>query len=142
VLSGGDNDAVSSKPITGRDMVDATILNLSCCVSKCGSKKCKTCDHIIEGDTFISNITNKRYKVISPNGCMSCGTKNVIYLMACRKCGVQYVGETSQTIRWYTLHLWSAIRSLMTLNYSKCKIMLLLCKHHSLPPLFLESEKM
>ena len=38
-VSGGDNDAVSSKPITGRDMVDATILNLSCCVSKCGSKK-------------------------------------------------------------------------------------------------------
>jgi len=29
----------------------------------------------------------------------------------------------------------------MTLNYSKCKIMLLSRKHHSLPPLFLESEK-
>ena len=99
LVSGGDNDTVSSKPITGRDMVDATILNLSCCVSKCGSKKCKTCDHIIEGDNFVSNITNKRYKVVSPNGCMSCGTKNVIYLMACRKCGVQYVGETSQTLR-------------------------------------------
>ena len=26
LVSGGDNDAVSSKPITGRDMVDATIL--------------------------------------------------------------------------------------------------------------------
>ena len=31
--------------------------------------------------------------------------------------------------------------NLMTLNYSKCKIMLLSCKHHSLLPLFLESEK-
>ena len=29
----------------------------------------------------------------------------------------------------------------MTLNYSKCKIMLLSRKHHPLPPLFLESEK-
>ena len=31
--------------------------------------------------------------------------------------------------------------NLMTLNYSKRKIMLLSRKHHSLPPLFLESEK-
>ena len=31
--------------------------------------------------------------------------------------------------------------NLMNLNYSKCKIMLLSRKHHSLPPLFLESEK-
>ena len=29
----------------------------------------------------------------------------------------------------------------MTLNYSKCKIMLLSRKHHSLPPLLLESEE-
>ena len=26
-------------------------------------------------------------------------TKNVIYLISCRKCAVQYVGETSQTLR-------------------------------------------
>ena len=25
--------------------------------------------------------------------------KNVIYLISCRKCGVQYVGETSQALR-------------------------------------------
>ena len=31
--------------------------------------------------------------------------------------------------------------NLMTLNYSKCKIMHLSRNHHSLPPLFLESEK-
>ena len=27
---------------------------------------------------------------------MNCGIKNVIYLISCRKCAVQYVGETSQ----------------------------------------------
>jgi len=53
---------------------------------------------------LLKAIINKRHKVVSPNACMSCGTKNVIYLMACRKCGVQYVGkqyvgETSQTLR-------------------------------------------
>ena len=30
---------------------------------------------------------------------MNCGTKNIIYLISCRKCAVQYVGETSQTLR-------------------------------------------
>ena len=31
---------------------------------------------------------------------MNCGTKSVIY---CKKCGVQYVGETSQTLTSQTL---------------------------------------
>ena len=30
---------------------------------------------------------------------MNCGTKSVIYLISCKKCGVQYVGETSHTLR-------------------------------------------
>ena len=30
---------------------------------------------------------------------MSCGTRSVIYLITCKKCGVQYAGETSQTLR-------------------------------------------
>ena len=31
--------------------------------------------------------------------CMHCGTRRVIYLISCKKCGIQYVGETSQTFR-------------------------------------------
>ena len=30
---------------------------------------------------------------------MNCGTRSVIYLITCKECGVQYVGETSQTLR-------------------------------------------
>ena len=30
---------------------------------------------------------------------MNCGTKSDIYLISCKKCGVQYVGETSKTLR-------------------------------------------
>ena len=30
---------------------------------------------------------------------MTCATKNVIYLISCKKCGIQYVGETSQALR-------------------------------------------
>ena len=42
-------DALSSKPIMGRDIVE------SLQVSKCGSDRCKTCVHMIQGDSFISN---------------------------------------------------------------------------------------
>ena len=30
---------------------------------------------------------------------MDCSTKNIIYLISCKKCGVQYIGKTSQTLR-------------------------------------------
>ena len=30
---------------------------------------------------------------------MTCATQNVIYLISCKKCGIQYVGETSQALR-------------------------------------------
>ena len=30
---------------------------------------------------------------------MDCSSKNVINLITCRQCGIQYVGKTSQTLR-------------------------------------------
>ena len=30
---------------------------------------------------------------------MNCATENVIYLISCKRCGVQYVGETGQKLR-------------------------------------------
>ena len=30
---------------------------------------------------------------------MDCSSKNVIYLITCRQCGIQFVGKTSQTLR-------------------------------------------
>ena len=30
---------------------------------------------------------------------MNFGTENIIYLITCRKCGIQYVGETGQSLR-------------------------------------------
>ena len=51
------------------------------------------------GSTFSSNVTGKSYNVRCNGKNMNCGTTNVIYLISCRKCPVQYVGETSQTLR-------------------------------------------
>ena len=55
----------------------------------CGSKRCKTCDHIFVRSTFTSNVTGKSYNVRCTGKSMNCGTKNVIYLISCRKCAVQ-----------------------------------------------------
>ena len=94
-----DNDVVSSKPThVGRDATEAP-QDTDTVVSRCGSKKCKTCKHIVEGDSFCSNTTGKKYTVKSREAVMTCATQNVIYLISCKKCGIQYVGETSQALR-------------------------------------------
>ena len=86
-----------SKPVKGRGIVEGQQFNSN--VTRCGSKHCKTCFHLVEGDSFTSNITNIKYSVVSRNSDMDCSTRNVIYLITCRKCGVQYVGKTSPTLR-------------------------------------------
>ena len=92
------NDGTSSKLCCkGRDVAEDS--QGGTCVECCGSKRCKTCDHNFVGSTFSSNVTGKSYNVRCTGKNMNCGTKNVIYLISCRKCTVQYVGEISQTLR-------------------------------------------
>ena len=94
------NDAISPNPTTqGRDVVDAHAHTPTTVVSACGSVRCKTCKHISQGSTFTSNVTKKSYEVISHSTSMTCTSENVVYLISCRKCGIQYVGETSQKLR-------------------------------------------
>ena len=120
------NDASSSKPTSvGQDVVDGhTQTNsvgcvvdcvvdcevgcvvdcvvdceVGCVVGVCGSVPCKTCVHMSQGNTFMSNVTQKCYKVINHSGSLTCGTDNLIYLISCKRCGIRYVGETGQTLR-------------------------------------------
>ena len=46
-------------------------------------------------DTFVSNTTGERFTIKTH---ASCKTLNVIYLIECRRCGLQYVGETGQPL--------------------------------------------
>ena len=55
--------------------------------------------HIPSGSTFTSTATRKTYSVVSPNPSLTCATENVIYLITCKKCGIQYIGETGQKLR-------------------------------------------
>ena len=61
----------------------------------CGVPRCKTCPILRVTDEFSSHTTGKVFKV---NFRASCKSSNVIYLITCRRCGLQYVGETGQPL--------------------------------------------
>ena len=50
---------------------------------------------------FRSNVTHKTYNVLFANETvLDCGSENIIYLITCTRCGIQYVGETVNTLRF------------------------------------------
>ena len=68
---------------------------------KCSDRRCMTCPKLNISKTFISNVTNKEYKVINHTGeDLDCHSQNIIYLLFCSSCNIQYVGETA-----YPMHL-------------------------------------
>ena len=88
-------DGMSSKPNIGRDITE----DLQSRVVTCKSKRCMTCTHMVVGDTFVNNVNGRTYYVIGKSSVVDCSSKNVVYLISCNKCGVKYVGKTSQTLR-------------------------------------------
>ena len=63
--------------------------------SPCGTRRCLTCSHIQTGTTFQSATTNQAFNV---RATATCKTRNMIYLIDCRKCQKQYVGETQNPL--------------------------------------------
>ena len=61
----------------------------------CKDKRCKTCPTFVKSNYFKSNVTNVQYNVKNhTDEVLTCHCQNVIYLLTCLGCGVQYVGET------------------------------------------------
>ena len=64
-----------------------------CCVST----KCHTCKfHGKDTKVFKSSVTGNSFDIRDK---LSCKSENVIYLITCRICDIQYVGETSRELR-------------------------------------------
>ena len=59
-------------------------------VKKCKHPYCSLCEHLIEAETFYF-LSGKTFKV---NQSKSCDVKNVIYVIQCNNCKVEYIGET------------------------------------------------
>ncbi len=67
-------------------------------VRPCNHPRCLTCGVLNNSIKFQSTFTNKSYFAQSHTP-MSCNTGNVIYLVTCKKCGLQYVGKTEQYLK-------------------------------------------
>ena len=66
-------------------------------VSKCGSNKCLCCSSLNCDIIFKSNSTGRKF-IFNKRGSFNCKTKNVIYLITCKTCNLQYVGQTTQAL--------------------------------------------
>ena len=65
-------------------------------VETCKDKRCKTCPSLVTSASVTSNVSNRTYQCINnENMKVSCKSKNIIYLLTCRSCNQQYVGETT-----------------------------------------------
>ena len=68
-------------------------------LSKC-SKKCLTCDKVLISDVAHSAFCKKSFtkRVTNPDCLPACKLSNLIYLITCEHCGLQYVGQTKRSL--------------------------------------------
>ena len=64
--------------------------------TKCAGKRCETCRQLTECGHFYSTTYSTRYPLTAN---MNCAVKNVVYLITCALCRLQYVGETGMCVR-------------------------------------------
>lgn len=72
----------------------------STCVSNvqlCGSKKCLCCNSFNTDRIYESFSTGRRF-ILNYPCTFTCKSRHVIYLITCKSCGVQYVGQTRQPL--------------------------------------------
>ena len=67
--------------------------------TKCNNKRCKCCHEMVTCNKFRSKTTGKQYNIRAE---ITCKTRNLVYLISCKRCGLQYVGETENA-----LHIWT-----------------------------------
>ena len=75
------------------DIFQQDPLTSHCHISKCGNKKCKTCDVLNTGSTFTSSLTKKYYCTRSFED-INCKSSNLLYGITCSHWRLIYVGET------------------------------------------------
>ena len=63
--------------------------------TKCNRRRCTNCSSIIERTNFTSTNTDETFNLHFSGNCTS---KDVIYLITCKKCKMQYNGQTHQLL--------------------------------------------
>ncbi len=62
----------------------------------CNKTRCKTCTHMQNTTSFSSHRTGQSFKIRQDSDCDS---SNVVYMIQCAQCGIQYIGETGTSFR-------------------------------------------
>ena len=62
---------------------------------RCPNVKCRACNYIVECNSVKSSHNNRSFKLRSK---FTCKSNNIVYLVTCRKCLQQYVGETGRSL--------------------------------------------
>lgn len=62
-------------------------------VKKCNRTRCSHCSSIIESNSFTSTTVSTSFNLKEH---FNCASTDVIYLITCKKCHLQYVGQTQQ----------------------------------------------
>ena len=65
--------------------------------TKCGKKRSEVCVNASGTNTFTGDVTGETYKI---NHKLICDYNCLIYLLNCKCCGKQYVGETTYSFRY------------------------------------------
>lgn len=77
-----------------RNAIGRSLVPLGCV--KCNNNRCDLCDDILVTGSIQSTANNFNWKI---NGIFNCNSENVIYLVQCKTCLIQYIGETGTSIR-------------------------------------------
>lgn len=91
--------------------------------TRCNSRKCKFQFKFFPADYVVSSVTLRKYACVRPcsNEYVNCHSSNVVYLITCLKCALQYVGETSQKLNErFAFHLTCLLHPE---KYAFCKIL-------------------
>ena len=68
-----------------------------CKTKKCLEKNCKICKYIYAKDYFkLDKNSNVKMKLMNNASCL---TKNIIYIIICKRCSMLYVGESCKSLR-------------------------------------------
>ena len=63
---------------------------------RCNRSRCKTCPFITEGTTFYTFFSTNEQRQILHH--ISCSSSNLIYMIQCSRCKVQYIGESKSQL--------------------------------------------
>ena len=82
--------------VTAKLPFNSTHPQLSSGSFRCG-KNCATCPYICHGLTTYTFFSTGETRPIKSN--LTCETKNLIYMIHCHRCNLQYIGETKRRLK-------------------------------------------